>query len=119
MKKDHGEIDRNIRRSCYREALFLLIAAVGSCLQSDSLNLRHVQSESLRHFRSNLDTKKGQKNIEIPLFDDHWFKAHNSLPPHARDLRVLNDQTPSQRVFHVREYFKERDGQPSALPLLH
>ena len=68
---------------------------------------------------SNLDTIKGQKNIEIPLFDDHWFKAHNSLPPHARDLRVLNDQTPSQRVFHVREYFKERDGQPSALPLLH
>ena len=33
LKKDHGEIDRNIRRSCYREALFLLIAAVGMCLE--------------------------------------------------------------------------------------
>ena len=114
MKKDHGEIDRNIRRSCYREALFLLIAAVGMCLQSDSRDIRPVYI-----LYSILDTIKGQKNIEIPLFDDHWFKAHNSLPPHARDLRVLNDQTPSQRVFHVREYFKERDGQPSALPLLH
>ena len=114
MKKDHGEIDRNIRRSCYREALFLLIAAVGMCLQSYSIHMQPVYT-----FCSILDTIKGQKNIEIPLFDDHWFKAHNSLPPHARDLRVLNDQTPSQRVFHVREYFKERDGQPSALPLLH
>ena len=114
MKKDHGEIDRNIRRSCYREALFLLIAAVGMCLQSDSIDMQPVYI-----LYSILDTIKGQKNIEIPLFDDHWFKAHNSLPPHARDLRVLNDQTPSQRVFHVREYFKERDGQPSALPLLH
>ena len=114
MKKDHGEIDRNIRRSCYREALFLLIAAVGMCLQSDTIDMQPVYI-----LYSILDTIKGQKNIEIPLFDDHWFKAHNSLPPHARDLRVLNDQTPSQRVFHVREYFKERDGQPSALPLLH
>lgn len=89
FKMNHGEIDRDVRRSCYREALFLLIAAVG------------------------------QSNIELPLFDDHWFRAHNSLPAHARALRVRNDQTPTQRVFHVREYFKERNGHPTALPLLH
>jgi hypothetical protein len=74
-----------VRRSCYREALFLLISAVG------------------------------QDNIEIPLFDQHWNEAHNLLERSARELRVLNDRTPTMRTFNIREYLRPL----KTLPLLH
>lgn len=76
------EGDVAIRRSCYREALFLLISAVG------------------------------QGNIEFPLFDAYWAKAHSRLPSHAAQLKAVNDKTPAQRTFNVRQKFGE-------LPLLY
>ena len=69
--------EEGIRRSCYREALFLLICAVG------------------------------QGNIDIALFDAYWNKAHQRLPDHAVALKAKNDQTPSQRTFNVRQKFGE------------
>ena len=69
-----GEV---VRRSCYREALFLLVTAVG------------------------------QSNIEFHLFDSYWAKAHSRLPEHAAKLKVVNDQTPSRRTFNVRQTFGE------------
>jgi len=75
-------VDGSARRSCYREALFLLIAAVG------------------------------QENIEIPLFDSHWYGALQNLPRHAAELRKPNDTVPSFRTYTLRQYF-------NVLPLLY
>ena len=58
---------------------------------------------------------KGQDNIEIPLFDQHWNEAHNLLERSARELRVLNDRTPTMRTFNIREYLRPL----KTLPLLH
>ena len=55
--------------------------------------------------------KKGQENIEIPLFDSHWYGALQNLPRHADELRVPNDTVPSLRTYTLRQYF-------NVLPLL-
>lgn len=65
------------RRSCYREAQFLLIAAVG------------------------------QKNIDFALFDIYWLKAHDLLQDHAKQLKMINDTTPDLRVKTCRKIFGE------------
>lgn len=73
-----GNSEENLaRRSCYREAQFLLVAAVG------------------------------QRNIDFTLFDRYWQKAHEILQDHAKQLRNSNDQTPNQRVYNCRKIFGE------------